>query len=125
MSAPDDQRSQLPRLVLAQWVGVVGPPLIWLMQFEAKYALAGNVSGSRGHMAMVIVGLVGLVLTGSCGLIAYRSWHFADTSPLDRFVQTGERTRFMGALGLLNTALFVLVTITQILAEFFIEPGKS
>src|SRR5688572_11006543 len=97
------QRSQQPREPLAQWIGVVGPPLIWLTQFEVKYALAGNVPGSRGHIALVVTGVVGFVLVGLCAVFAYREWRLADASPLDRFARTGDRTRFLGALGLASS----------------------
>lgn len=125
MSSTSAERRQQPRATVAQWIGVVGPGLVWLAQFEVRYALAANEPGSGAHAAMVLIGLAGLILLAGCGVLAWRQWRFAEASPLDDFSGIGSRTRFMGVLGLAMTALFALVTVAQMLAELFIAPGKS
>lgn len=117
--------SQSPRLLTAQWFALLGPPVIWLVQFQARYAFAGTVRGSAKHVAMNVIGFAALVLVAGCALVAFRQWRLARASQLDRWANVGERTRFMGALGLLSAALFFLVTAAQLLAQFFIAPGKS
>lgn len=125
MSATEQGRASQPRSTFAQWLGVVGPPLVWLTHFQAKYALAGNVPGTRPHGAMAAIGVVALLLVGGCALAARRQWRSAETSPPDRYAGRSGRARFMGALGLLSAALFALVIIAQLLADLFIAPGKS
>jgi hypothetical protein len=124
MNATDHDRAALPRMLFAQWWAVLGPPLVWLTQFEARYALAGNAPGSRGHVAMVVIAIVSLILIGTAVVSSWRQWRWGDASPLDRAAGVGERAEFMGALGLLSSGLFFLAIVAQVLAEFFISPGK-
>ena len=121
---PNDS-SQTPRLLTAQWLALLGPPLIWLIQFQARYALAGNVRGSTANIVMIVIAIAALLLVGACALVGFRQWRLAHASPLDRWASVGERARFLGALGLLSAGLFFLVIAAQLLAEFFISPGKS
>jgi hypothetical protein len=124
-SANAKERAQQPRLLTAQWLALVGPPLVWLLQFEARYALAGNERGTRGHFAMTAIGIVSLLVIALLGWVARRQWRHAAASPLDRMAGVGDRARFLGMLGLLSSALFFLAVAAQVLAEFFLEPGKS
>jgi hypothetical protein len=125
MTAAAKPHPAQPRSNAAQWLGIVGPPTIWLVTFEAKYALAGNVSGSRGHLALVVIGFVGLLLIAACAVVSWREWRIADVSPMDRFAGVVQRARFLGAVGMLLSAVFGLVLVAQMLAELFIAPGKT
>jgi hypothetical protein len=117
-------RSSQPRSNFALWIGLLGAPLIWLSQFEARYVLASHPPGSRGHVVMVIIGIVAVLLIAACSLLAFRERRLADASPLDQFTGAPERTRFMGTLGVWMSVLFLAVTVAQLLADLFIEPGK-
>ena len=125
MSSSSSERSQQPRMVAAQWLALVGPPLIWLLQFGARYALSGNTSGSPGHIALVVIGVTSLIAIAACVWLAWQQWREAEASPLDRLAAVGERARFMGALGLLIAGLFLLGVCAQMLADLFVRPGMS
>jgi hypothetical protein len=124
MKARSIGREREPRAVFAQWAALLGPPMVWLTQFEARYALAG-MTGSATRFLGVLIGIASLLVVGLCGLVAYREWRLANASPLDQTAGVGERTRFMGALAILSSGLFFLAVGAQMLAEFFISPGKS
>jgi hypothetical protein len=123
MNTPVEPRAAQPRAVAAQWVAVVGPPIVWLTQFEARYALAGRV-GAAARVAMFVTAGLSLVAIAICALTAWRQSRLAEASPLDQTAGVGGRTRFMGALGLSASGLFFLVIVAQLLADFFIPPGK-
>jgi hypothetical protein len=111
-----------PRRAAWLWLGILGPPLIWLLQFEFKYALAARtMPGARA--AVIAASLVSLIAVGACGLTASRQHRLAAASPLDRFARTVPRTRFMAMLGVMSSGLFALLIIGQFLADLFIEPG--
>jgi hypothetical protein len=125
MNVSTHGRSQQPRMVFAQWWGLLGPPSMWLAQFQARYALAGDETGTTAQWVMVVIAIAALAIVGSCALTARRQWRLAEASPLDRAAGVGDRARFMGALGLLSSGLFALAIAAQVLAQFFISPGKS
>jgi hypothetical protein len=125
MNAEPHDTPQRPRTLTAQWFALLGPPVIWLLQFEARYALAANVRGSAANVAMTVIAVAALAFVGACALVAFRQWRLAHASPLHQLAAVGERARFMGALGLASAGLFFLVTVAQLLADFFISPGKS
>jgi hypothetical protein len=120
-SAPSSDLKPKPPFAL--WLGMLGPPIVWLTQFEINYALAGVDPGGRGQNAIMVTSFVALACLA--GLIAL-SWHHfrtAGDSPLERFAGVIRRTRFMSFLGLLLGGLFSILTLAQGVAQFFLEPG--
>jgi hypothetical protein len=117
--------AQQPRQSFALWLGVVGPPLIWLAQFEIKYALAGAVPGGGRHFALMSVAIASLALLVASGLMSRRHTRLAETSSLDREAGIGARTHFMGVLGMMSAALFFLATAAQAIADWFFQPGPG
>jgi hypothetical protein len=120
-----DPRAQQPRSVLALWVGVLGPPVIWLTQFEIKYVLAARPATSRHAGWLIGVGVVALAVVAMLAVFARRQQRTAGAAPLDQMAGVAARTRFMSMLGQMSCALFALLIIAQGLADFFFEPGEK
>lgn len=120
----EDERAAQPRVSLALWVGMLGAPVVWLMQFQVRYALASAPPGTARHGVMIAAGVVAMMAIAVLAGLSWRHWRVANASPLDRMAAIGGRNRFMAALGLMNSALFFLVTAAQMLADVFIPPGK-
>jgi hypothetical protein len=114
-----------PRSTGPLWLGVLGPPTIWLTQFEIRYALAGAGRASRHGLPMLVTSIIALAAMTLCGYIAARERQLAAASPLDVEDRIAPRTRFMGTLGLLLSGLFFVGTVIQALADFFFNPGVS
>jgi hypothetical protein len=114
-----------PRNLLALICGVMGPPLIWLAQFEAKYALASGTNDSGRHRALVLTGFVAFALIGGLMFGSYREWRRAGASPLNAYAGVDRRTRFLAVLGMMSAGLFWLALIAQMSAEWFIAGGSS
>jgi hypothetical protein len=125
MSTLSSDRSAQPRDSRALWLGVVGPPLLWLTQFEVRYALAGVPPGSGRHFAVIGTGILAAALIVLLGLLSLRQWRVAESSPLDQSAGVTGRIRFMALLGVMTSGLFFLATAAQILAHFFIPPGNE
>ena len=121
MHPAPNHSSRPPRMLTAHWIALLGPPLTWLLQFQARYALAGAAAPT----AITLIAIAALILVAICALVGFRQWRHAGASPLDRWAGASERGRFMGALGLSSAGLFFLVIAAQLLAEFFVSPGKS
>jgi hypothetical protein len=112
-----------PRNVLGLFIGILGPPLLWLAQFEARFALSTAPAGTRRHHAVVVVGFAALILMGAMLFGAYRGRRRAYASPLDQFAAVPRRIEFMSSLGIMSAILFMLATIAQMIADWFIRPG--
>jgi hypothetical protein len=117
-------RALQPRSGLGLWCAALGPPLIWLTQFQVKYSLAPK-PGAGAHVALIATSLVALALVGACGVMALRYHRLADASPLDVLARKAPRIRFMATLGLMFSALFFLLILAQFLAHFFFNPGPT
>jgi hypothetical protein len=115
---------QQPRATLALWLGIVGPPLIWLTQFEIKYALAGSTR-AFSHGVLVASGLLSLAAVGALFVMSLRHTRTANASPLDRATGIVGRIHFMAVLGLMFGGLFFLLIAAQSVADLFFEPGWS
>lgn len=124
MNARSSSSASAPRASLALWLAFLGPPWIWLIAFQIKYSLAAAPVESAKHALVRIAGLAALALIGGLGLLSWREWRLARASPLDRYAGVGARIHFMAVVGIMESVIFFLVTFAQVLAPFFIAPGK-
>jgi hypothetical protein len=115
----------VPRSLVALWLGIVGPPIIWLTQFEAKYALAGVGQAAKHTPALIATSVLAAALVLFLAYTSARERKLAKASPLDAGGGVTSRNRFMGTLGLMMSALFLLLIIAQAIADFFFSPGIS
>lgn len=114
-----------PRRSGAQWLGFLGPPVVWLTQFQIKYTLANAPGGSRAHSALIATGAVAIVAVAALAVMSLRQFRRAGSSPLDQTARVVERSRFLALLGLMSSALFLLVIVAQAVAEWFFVPGEK
>ena len=101
---------------------MMGPPLIWLAQFQFKYSLAARTTFAS-RTAVVLASFVALIAVVACGLMASRQRRLAAASPLDAFAGRVARIRFMATFGIMGSALFFLLIVAQLLADVLIKPG--
>src|SRR5689334_8145738 len=97
---------------LFAWLGVVGPPTVWIVNFEVVYAAVLPACKMQSKALLLLSCVVCLLLIGGCGFLALREVGSGDAH---------KTRRFMGQVGLMSTALFVLVTIAQIIAVLFMD----
>lgn len=114
-----------PKGKLSLWVGVLGAPVVWAVQFQAGYALGPFTHAHRWltvvHHVISVLALAGAV---ACGVVAWRDWRrMGGGEPESAEGGVSGRSRFMAALGILTTILFTLVILAQWLVVFFIDPG--
>jgi hypothetical protein len=114
-----------PRSVFALWLGILGPPLIWLSQFEIKYALAGAGHPNQHTGPLIATSVVAAALVLMLAMMATRERRAAAASPLDIASGGVGRNRFMATLGLMSATLFLLLIVAQAVADFFIPPGTT
>src|SRR3954447_18950829 len=97
----------------AAWIGMLGPPVVWITYFEIIYARVMPACATGTKAGLLFASIVCFVLIAGCGLLAGCQL----ASPGER----GAR-RFMGQIGLMSAALFALLAIAQTIAMFIIDP---
>lgn len=122
MPTTTDDRAAQPRQGVVLWIGFLGPPVIWLIQFQVKYSLAARTT-LVSRTVVIVASLVAMLAVAMCGVMALRQHRWANTGPLDEFARIISRIRFMATLGMLASGLFFLLILAQLAADLWIEPG--
>ena len=110
------------RTDVALWFGVLAPPFWWVFQHQMSMILTPWVCRTGNHWALLPVALVGLAVTLSGGLVAWR--HFQRTSPeeMEKGPAPEYRRRFMAGAGLLLSTLFSLGSLAVGVADVYSAP---
>lgn len=119
-----DTRTDVPdaREIRALWIGVLLPPVAFLINLEVAYALVPTACSSGTALPVHLVHLACFFLAVGGGLVAWRRWVAGGK------VWSGEeggalgRSRFMAGVGLLLSGLFVLVIVAQWIPSFLLDP---
>ena len=98
------------------WLGMLGPPTIWLTNFEVIYARVLPACAIKSNIWLITASLISLALIAGCGFLAIR----------ELGGPTENKTRnFMAQVGVMSASLFALVTIAQIIAMLVMEPCST
>ena len=102
----------------ALWLGILGPPLLWLTQFEIVYAFVLPVCVAHHKTLLVLISIVfGATIVG-CGLIGWSGrGPVADSPSRIKFVR-----HFMAVLSLMSMSMFLLVVMAQVIATAMNSP---
>lgn len=106
----------------ALWTGLLAGPLVWLISFEAKFALAPWACVTQGKVALYIVSIVALALAAGSALVAWRQW--SDVGKKEPGDGDGAlpRIRVMAAGGVMSSVMFFLVILAQAIPEVVLRP---
>src|SRR4051794_14518443 len=97
---------------LALWLGILGPPVLWLTQFEIVYSLVLPVCVAHSKIVLGVISLGFAAAIIGCGLIGWNGRApVAGSPPGIRLVR-----HFMAVLSLMSLSLFLLVVIAQVIA---------
>lgn len=91
------------------WLGMLGPPTLWLINFQIIYARVMPACASGTKIGLVISSIIFLALIIGCGFLAF-----------GELGANGAR-KFMAQLGLMSTGLFALITIAQTIATLLMD----
>jgi hypothetical protein len=119
-----DLRTDVPdaRHIRDLWVGLLLAPVAFLINLEVAYALVPTACSSGNELPVHLVHLACLLLT-LCGLVtAWRSWKLTGATWPGEQGDPLARSRFMAGVGLLVSAMFVLVIVAQWIPSFILDP---
>jgi hypothetical protein len=95
------------------WVGLLGPPIVWIVNFLIIYAGVLTACASKSKLTLILSCLVSLALIAGCTFLSRREFI---TEPKH------DARRFMARVGLMNATVFALVTIAQTIAILINDP---
>lgn len=110
------------RGIAALWFAVLAGPAAWMLGLNAEYSLVRVACAKNSMLYLHAVSLATLLLALAGGWVAWREWRRTGREWSDERGGTIPRSRFMGALGLLASALFTLTILAQWIASFFLNP---
>ncbi|MBD0372118.1 MAG: hypothetical protein ICV60_14855 [Pyrinomonadaceae bacterium] len=123
MSEKSEKRILHPRGLFMQWTGLLAGPVAWALHMQTNYALVPWVCMKGGEMLLYLVSIFAILITAAGAFAAWRAW---SEGGREKEANGGgdpiSRTSFMGALGLLTSAMFLLVIIAQAIPGFFFHP---
>jgi hypothetical protein len=106
---------------LALWTGILASPFVWLLSFEAKFALAPWACIFQAKLALYIVSLAALIISAASGLLAWRQWKDLGAEWPGEQGGVLARSRVMAISGVLLSTMFCLVIIAQAIPELILE----
>jgi cytochrome c biogenesis factor len=119
-----DPRTDVPdaREIRGLWVGLLLPPIAFLINLEAAYALVPAACSSHNQLPVHLVHIVCLLLAVAGGLTAGRWWKLEGVTWPGEEGSEVARSRFMAGLGVLLSALFILVIVAMWIPSFLLDP---
>src|SRR4051794_25871189 len=107
---------------LSLWAGVLGAPAAWGLQLQVGYALVPWVCRTHHYWVLHVVTLAFALLAAAGGYLSWRDYQAAGRgSPDETDGGPTARTRFLGALGVIVSGMFVLLILAQGVASFFLN----
>jgi hypothetical protein len=107
---------------LLLWISVLGGPIVWLLSFEARFALVPWACTFQSKMALFGVLIAALVLCGSCAMIGWQQWKALGENPPTSEGGAFWRSNFMAVGGMVLSAGCSMILIAQAIPEFMLGP---
>ncbi len=106
----------------ALWTGILAGPIVWLISFEANFALAPWACVFQAKIALYIVSIVALAIAAASGILAWRQWSALGREWPGPGGAGLPRGRIMAIGGVLLSAMFFLVILAQVIPELVLAP---
>jgi hypothetical protein len=114
-----------PAHLAGLWLGVLGPPAVWLTQFELNYVLVSWVCAHGHKLVLWSVSGAAVLAAIALGGLAWANWRRVGMTWPSASADRPTRTRFLAALGVLASALFLIATVAQGCGVIFIDPCRQ
>ena len=114
---PELAATDRPLRDFALWLGILGPPLLWLTQFQTIYMLVFPACGQHRNVIIIVASLLFGLVIAVCGFIGWSNRvPVADSPP-----RVKKTRHFMAVLSILSMSIFVIVTIAEVIAALMID----
>lgn len=110
------------RSTVSLWAGVLGIPVLWLIQLQTIYALVIWVCPTGRYWVLHALSSFFLIVTIVLGVLSWREWRDSGRgSPDTTEWGVAARNRLLGVIGMCNSVLYGLLIIAAGIATFFID----
>ena len=114
---PELAATDRPLRDFALWLGILGPPVLWLTQFQTLYMLVFPACGQHRNVIIIVASLLFGLVIAVCGFIGWSNRvPVADSPP-----RVKKTRHFMAVLSILSMSIFVIVTIAEVIAALMID----
>jgi hypothetical protein len=119
-----DRRTDVPDApeIRALWIGLLLPPIAFLLSLEVAYALVPAACSSRNELPVHLVHFICLVLALVGGLTAWRMWRATGATWSGEEGGPLARSRFMAGVGVFTSIMFALVIVAMWIPSFMLDP---
>ena len=121
-SRADEEHFTNVRTYAIQALALLGAPLAWFIGFNLDYLLVRSACSSDTMLPLHLVTVIAITLTLASGFAAHHEWRRAGGGWPGAADGAVARTRFIGVLGMLAAAYFVLVIGAEWLTKLFLDP---
>jgi hypothetical protein len=120
-ATPHEQRSRA-REILALWAGLLGAPVLWLIQFQFNYSLVTWGCRNQTLWPLHTASATFMLLSLGALLLAWHNWNKAGGKwPSEEGGRPG-LVQFMGSVGVLVSAMFTVLIFAQAIPSFLLDP---
>jgi len=106
----------------ALWLLVVLGPIISAIEMQMNFMLVRQACSAQRNLVLYAVIIVAIALTVATAFVAYAIWKQAGTTWPTEAPDLATRIRFIAVLGILSSAMSLLVIVAQGIATIQFDP---
>jgi hypothetical protein len=119
-SVPAEQPSK--SRIFARWFGVLGPPSAAFAQQQLAYSFVDLACAKHAPLLVHLPLILAIGVTGWAAALAWREWPHESSELHAPDDPSPDSRRFFSALGLILSAISLLLIVAQWLPALFIHP---
>jgi hypothetical protein len=100
--------------------GLLVPPLVWLAQLQANYALVSWACSSGHRVVLLAISVLAILVAGGAGYVAWTSWPGAGR--LSGEPRGVEGARLLSLAGVVLSVAFALVLVASTIPTLILRP---
>lgn len=102
------------------WLVILSGPVVWMLSFGAVFSLSGWTCSWGSKLALYLVSLAALLLTGSAAAAAFRQWKTVGKDWPGESGGSASRARAMAIAGIALNVMFFVVIIGQSIPQLLL-----
>ena len=103
---------------LGLWLGMVGPAVLWLIQFQILYMLVYPACDTQKKIMLHLTSFGFAIVIAALGIWPLLTWRRTN----DGQSKAMRTRRFMAGVGIMTVSLFLLAVIAQWIAAIIVDP---
>lgn len=106
---------------LILWTSILAGPIVWLISFQANFALVPWACIWQAKLALYFVSLLALLACAASGFVAWREWRELGRQVEFEGAGALPRSRMMAFSGVVLSCGFFIVVLAQAIPEVILR----